>query len=33
MKGKRFTPTQIIKILKEHEAGTEVTDRVIMLEE
>jgi putative transposase len=26
MKGKRFSPTQIIKILKEHEAGTEVTD-------
>lgn len=26
MKGKRFTPAQIIKILKEHEAGTEVTE-------
>ena len=26
MKGKRFSPAQIIKILKEHEAGTEVTE-------
>lgn len=26
MKGKRFTPAQIIKILKEHESGTEVTE-------
>ena len=26
MRGKRFTPSQIIKILKEHESGTEVTD-------
>jgi putative transposase len=28
MKGKRFAPTQIIKILKEHEAGTEVTELI-----
>lgn len=26
MRGKRFAPSQIIKILKEHESGTEVTD-------
>jgi putative transposase len=26
MRGKKFTPSQIIKILKEHEAGTEVTE-------
>jgi putative transposase len=26
MRGKRFAPSQIIKILKEHESGVEVTD-------
>lgn len=26
MRGKKFTPSQIIKILKEHESGVEVTE-------
>jgi putative transposase len=28
MRGKRFTQSQIIKILKEHESGVEVTDLI-----
>ncbi len=28
MKGKRFAPTQVIRILKEPEAGTEVTELI-----
>ncbi|MFB3844389.1 MAG: transposase [Candidatus Cloacimonadaceae bacterium] len=28
MRGKRFTQSQIIKILKEHEAGVEVTELI-----
>jgi putative transposase len=28
MRGKRFTQSQIIKVLKEHESGVEVTDLI-----